>query len=219
MNIQDNNIISDPITKLEICVMLLTETNRTIINNMMFLEHISMIDERFMEYLVDLWDKSEKIYNETEIRLLILDKKIKSKFNKMIYHYTNGGNYFENQEEVYNEPFDDEDEIGGLATILLTTKLMLIKEIKIYHIYIFELLTKLSFIKHQIIKIEVLLKKEHNNLFDRVFVILLEQFKMDYLDTNNKICKYEKKFKAFHYILNDKFSNPDVYNVIEMHYN
>ena len=221
MNIQDNfekdGIIPEAVSREDVTEMLLTKSNREIATDIAFLEHLVMFDHGFTQCLMDVWDISEKTYNETEIRLLILDRKIKSKFNKMIYYYTNGNVYFESYESM-NDLLDDEHEIGGLTTVLLATKKMLIKEIKIYRVYIFELLTKLSFIKHQMIKIELLLKREHTNTFDRVFVILMEQFKMDYLDTYNKLCKYEQKFKGFNYYINDKFNYPDVYNVMQMHY-
>ena len=221
MNIQDNfeenGIIPEAVSREDVIEMLLTKSNREIATDIAFLEHLVMLDNAFTQCLMDVWDISEKTYNETEIRLLILDRKIKSKFNKMIYYYTNSNIYFESYESM-NDLLDDEDEIGGLTTVLLATKKMLIKEIKIYHVYMFELLTKLSFIKHQMIKIELLLKRQHTNSFDRVFVILMEQFKMDYLDTYKILYKFEKKFKKFKYNLNDKFNNPDVYNVLQMHY-
>ena len=216
-NFQENGIQQNIITREDIYEMLLTERDMSIINNISFLEHFATLDNGFMSSLIELWDMSEKLYNETEIRLLMLDKKIKKKFNKMIYYYTNGYVYFGIYESM-NDMYEDVYEIGGLTNVLLSTKSMLIQEIKIHHVYIFELKAKLSFIKHQMIKIEVLLKREHNSLFDRVFVILMEQFKMDYLDIYNKMCKYEKKFKGFNYYLNDKFNYPDVYNIMQMHY-
>ena len=135
MNIQDNfeenGIIPEAVSREDVTEMLLTKSNREIATDIAFLEHLVMLDNEFTQCLMDVWDISEKTYNETEIRLLILDRKIKSKFNKMIYYYTNGNVYFESYESM-NDLLDDEHEIGGLTTVLLATKKMLIKEITFF---------------------------------------------------------------------------------------
>ena len=78
MNIQDNfeenGIIPEAVSREDVTEMLLTKSNREIATDIAFLEHLVMLDNG-LQCLMDVWDISEKTYNETEIRLLILDRK------------------------------------------------------------------------------------------------------------------------------------------------